>query len=207
MSRFGPDPQTFFDAVYQAPAPWDIADAQPALTHLFAEFPPESPVLDVGCGSGDLAIWLAGKGLTVVGIDFVATAVAQANAKRDALEPDVAGRVTFDVGDALRPSELGREFGTVVDSGFLHLFEHEERDRFAAELAKALRPGGRYYVLAFATTFDIPNTPLQVDEGELRARFTSNRGWRVLSCTSAEFQSRMGPVPATCACIERVAAP
>ena len=207
MSRFGPDPQTFFDAVYQAPAPWDIADAQPALTRLFAEYPPESPVLDVGCGSGDLAIWLAMRGLTVIGVDFAATAVAQANEKRDALEPDVARRVSFAVGDALRPSEVGREFGAVVDSGFLHLFDHDERDRFAAELARTLRPGGRYYLLAFATTFDIPNTPLQVDENELRARFSRERGWRVLSCAPAEFQSRMGPVPATCACIVRVAAP
>jgi ubiquinone/menaquinone biosynthesis C-methylase UbiE len=206
MPRFGPDPRTFFDSVYQASAPWDIADAQPALTRLFTEYPPESPVLDVGCGSGDLAIWLARHGLTVIGVDFAATAVAQANAKRDALEPDVARRVTFALGDALRPSERGQQFGAVVDSGFLHLFDHAERDRFAVELAKTLRHGGRYYVLAFATTFDVPNTPLQVDEGELRARFSLDRGWRVLSCVPAEFHSRIGPVPAMCACIERVAA-
>jgi len=206
MSRFGPDPQTFFDAVYQAPAPWDIADAQPALTRLIAEYPPSSPVLDVGCGSGDLSIWLARHGLTVVGLDFAATAVTQANAKGDALEPDVASRVTFAVGDALHPAALEQQFGAVVDSGFLHLFDHDERDRFATELASTLRPGGRYYVLAFAITFDIPNTPLQVEERELRERFSPQRGWRVLSCAPAEFQSRMGAVPATCACIERVGA-
>ena len=31
MSRFGPGPQAFFDAVYRDPAPWDIGEAQPAL--------------------------------------------------------------------------------------------------------------------------------------------------------------------------------
>ena len=47
------------------------------------------------------------------------------------------------------PSPLGRQFGTVVDSRFLHVFAPEDADRFADELTTVLRPGGRYYLLAF----------------------------------------------------------
>ncbi len=48
MSRFGPDPLAFFEAIYQEPAPWDIGGPQPAMVALLAEYPPEGPVLDVG---------------------------------------------------------------------------------------------------------------------------------------------------------------
>ncbi|MEW5928305.1 MAG: class I SAM-dependent methyltransferase [Gemmatimonadota bacterium] len=204
MSRFGPDPRAFFDGVYLETPPWDVGGAQPALTELFAEHPPAGPVLDVGCGSGDLAISLARGGLEVLGIDFVDAAVAHAREKAAVLPPEVARRLEFRAADALRPSLLGRRFGSVVDSGFLHLFDSGECDRFAGELAAALLPGGRYYLLAFAVEFDIPHSPRAITEEELRARFTAERGWRLLAVRPAEFLSRVARVPATAACIERL---
>jgi SAM-dependent methyltransferase len=180
MSRFGPDPQTFFDAVYRQTPPWDIGGPQLALEALLDEFPPSGPILDVGCGSGDHAIALARRGVEVLGVDIVEVAITQANTKAVALPPELAERLQFQAADALRPAQLGRQFGAVVDSGFLHLFEPEVADQFAAELAASLRPGGRYYLLAFAVQFDIPNVPRAVSEEELRARFTDERGWRIL---------------------------
>ena len=207
MSRFGPDPRAFFDSVYRESTlpPWDIGGPQPALSALFAAHPPESPVLDVGCGSGDLVIALAQDGLEVLGIDFVEAAIEQARQRAAALPPEVARLANFQVADALQPSRLGRQFGAIVDCGFFHLFDQDTRDRFGGELAAALRPGGRYYLHAFATEFPIPNTPLQVTEDELRARFTPEKGWRILELQATEFQSRIAPVPAVCACIERLA--
>lgn len=205
MSNFGPDPQAFFDGVYQGQVPWDIGGPQPALMDLLAEVPPSGPALDVGCGSGDLAIALAQGGLDVLGVDFVEAAIVHARAKAAALPPEVAGRLEFQVADALRPSLLGRTFGSVVDSGFLHLFDPEPRDRFVDELAAALPPGGRYYLLAFAVDFPIPNVPRAVTEDEVRARFTPERGWRIHVLRSVQFLSQVAPVPSTCACIERLA--
>lgn len=204
MTRFGADPRAFFDAVYREPAPWDIGEAQPAMVRLLAEHPPTGPVLDVGCGSGDLAIALARAGHDVVGVDFVPAAIELARERAAALPDDVRRRLRFEVGDAREPSRLGHAFGAVVDSGFLHLFDHDARDRFAADLAATLPPGGRYYLLAFAVTFPIEHAPLQVDPAELEARFSPARGWRILACRSAEFLSRVGTVPATEACVERV---
>jgi len=207
MSRFGPEPRDFFDGIYRESPPWDIGAAQPALLSLLDEFPPGDPILDVGCGSGDLAITLAHRGHRVLGVDFAERAIGQAREKAAALAPDVARRVEFAVADALRPSALGRDFAAVVDSGFFHLFEDDDRDRFAAELARTLAPGGRYYLLAFAIEFDIPNTPRRVDDAELRQRFSAERGWEVLALRAATFESRIAPVPAIAACIERRADP
>ncbi|HYC33982.1 MAG TPA: class I SAM-dependent methyltransferase [Gemmatimonadales bacterium] len=212
MSRFGPDPLAFFTEVYREPAPWDVGAAQPALDELLDLYPPAGPGLDVGCGTGDLAIALARREVPVLGVDFVEGAIAEARARAATLPADVRRRLAFRVADALRPSALepsswGPPFGAVVDSGFLHLFEEAERDRFAADLARVLRVGGRYYLLAFAVTFPGPQVPRAVEETELRRRFSAGAGWRVLHCAPATFASRVGDVPALAACLERTAEP
>lgn len=201
MSRFGDDPRAFFDGVYRGAAPWDIGVAQPAMVELFGEHPPGGPVLDVGCGSGDLAIHLAGAGLEVLGVDFVESAVAEARERAAAAGADSA---EFRVGDALRPSLLGRRFASVVDCGFLHLFGSAQCERFAEEVASVLLPGGRYYVLAFAVEFPVANAPRRVTEEDLRSWFSPARGWSFLEARPARFESRVAVVPAVAACITRM---
>lgn len=206
MSRFGPDPRAFFESVYQGTAPWDVGGPQPALVELFAEHPAASPVLDVGCGSGDLAIHLARAGLDVLGVDFSERAIAQAREKLHAVHRDSARSLDFVVGDALRPSLLGQQFGSVVDSGFLHVFDPEDCDRFADELATVLRPGGRYYLLAFTMKGPRSYAPRGISEEELRGRFSREKGWQIRAMRPAKFHTAIGEMPAVSACIERVAA-
>ncbi|MGZ9221359.1 MAG: class I SAM-dependent methyltransferase [Anaerolineales bacterium] len=205
MSRFGSDPLEFFNSVYHDIPPWDIGGPQPAMSALLAKYPPADPILDVGCGSGDLSIYLAQLGHQVVGVDFVEAAIAHAQEKSSALPPNVKQLLTFQVADALKPSPLRRQFGAVVDSGFFHLFEPDECDRFIDELALTLLPGGRYYLHEFAIEFSLPNLPRKVTADELQARFTSEKGWHIQDIQSVEFLSRVAPpVPAISACIKRL---
>jgi SAM-dependent methyltransferase len=203
MTRFGPDPHDFFDAVYQGSVPWEIGGVQPAMVALIERFPPQGPTLDLGCASGDLVIHLAGLGHEALGVDFVERAIAQANAKRAALPDEVAQRVRFTVGDASRPSAHGR-FESVFDSGFLHLLDREASDRLGQDLAQAIVPGGRLYLHEFAVEFPVANVPRAVTEDELRERFSRATGWRVLHIAPAEFSNTVAsPTPAIVACIER----
>ena len=204
MSRFGPNPHAFFKSVYQNAAPWEIGGVQPAMASLIEQFPPRDPVLDLGCASGDLAIHLARLGHEVQGVDFVERAIEQANAKRAALPTEVAQRLSFSVADATRPSALGR-FGSAFDSGFLHLLDAQESDRFVDDLSLALVAGGRLYLHEFAVEFPIENVPRAITEDEVRSRFAESAGWRVLHVASAEFLNTVAaPTPAIVACIERL---
>ena len=205
MSRFGPDPLLFFNSVYQNIPPWEIGTPQPAMAALLEKYPPQDPILDIGCGSGDLALYLAQLGHEVVGIDFVESAIRNAQVKAASLPSEPSRLLTFQVADALKPSLLRRKFGTVVDSGFYHLFDPEECRQLIDEVASTLLPGGRYYLHEFAIEFQAPNLPRQILADELASSFTAQKGWLIRDIQAVEFLSRVAPpVPATCACVERL---
>ncbi len=205
MSRFGSDPLGFFSSVYQNSAPWDIGAPQPAMAALIEQYPPKDPILDLGCGSGDLAIYLAKQGHQVVGIDFVESAIRNARDKVAALSRETARSVRFQVADALKPSFLQEKFGAVFDSGFYHLFNPDQCGQLIDEVASVLKPQGCYYLHEFAIEFPVPHVPRRISPEELQTRFTVEKGWRIREIRTTEFLSRVAPpVPATCACIERL---
>lgn len=170
-----------FDDAYAGVPPWDIGAPQPAIVELAASTTLASPVLDVGCGSGDNAIHLATLGLDVVGVDESRRAIARARDK--ATEAAVA--VEFAVWNALELGSFGRTFGTVLDSGLFHVFSDAERGAFARELRQAVEPGGRYFLLCFSDRMPGRIGPRRVSEREIRDTFAD--GWRIDSITTTTF--------------------
>lgn len=105
--------------------------------------------LDLGCGEGADALWLAGHGWEVVGVDWSGVAVDRARTAADALR----SRATFVQGDARDASWLAslspsRDFDLITAS-YVHP-EPAERQRTFAHLARLLGPGGHLIVLAHA---------------------------------------------------------
>jgi 2-polyprenyl-3-methyl-5-hydroxy-6-metoxy-1,4-benzoquinol methylase len=88
---------TFFDNAYEGTPTWDIGRPQGAVGRLAQAGLIEGSVLDVGCGTGENALFLAGLGHEVVGIDLARAAIEKARAK--AVERGVGA--TFEVRDAL----------------------------------------------------------------------------------------------------------
>ncbi|MCX6363368.1 MAG: class I SAM-dependent methyltransferase [Actinobacteria bacterium] len=195
---------TRFTEAYKGKPPWDIGRPQPVFKTLADAGAIAGPVLDVGCGTGENALFLAARGFAVVGVDAVEAAVEAARRKAVArgLEAE------FLVHDALALEGLGRRFATVVDSGLFHTFDDRERRRFVTSLAAALALGGRYYVLCFSERERRDGGPRRVTQAELRAAF-DHTPFRVLSIEAAEMAANLdgGGRKAWLARIERVANP
>jgi len=102
---------------------------------------PGQRVLDLATGTGDLALAAAARGAVVVGLDLAPRMVRLARAKPG------AGAVRFLVGDMtslpLPPASVD-----VVTTGY-GLRNVPDLDRAIAEIARVLRPGGRFVSLDF----------------------------------------------------------
>ncbi len=107
------------------------------------------PALDVACGLGQNALWLARLGCPAVGIDASATAVARARREAEVRGvPAAFERVEVSPGRPLCPSRPG-PWGAVVVTHFL------DRSLFPTLLG-AVAPGG---VLAYVAALSHPLRP------------------------------------------------
>lgn len=178
-----------FEAMYDKPdpSPWDIPGPQPALVRLEEAGEIAGAVLDAGCGTGEGALYLAGRGHEVWGVDFVAAAIERARAK--AKNRGLSAQ--FEIGSALELQRLGRQFDTIVDCGLFHTFSDEERPIYVAQLAKVLRPGGRYHVLCFSDEEPPGEGPRRVSQAEIREAFKN--GWDVARIEPMQFKVVDGP--------------
>ncbi len=192
-----------WDASYQdGPPPWDIGRPQPAVVRLASEGGFAGAVLDAGCGTGENALYLASRGLSVLGVDVAETAVAAARKKASAR----GLTAEFAAADAFQLERLGRTFATVLDSGLFHTCDGEERPSYVASLAAVTEHGGTLHVLCFSDQG--PDTgPHPVSEQELRAAFDSGTGWHVIGIQPdrvlTTFHGAAG-APAWLATIKRV---
>src|SRR6201997_1429135 len=87
--------RTTFESIYAGQAPWDIGKPQKAFIDVADQI--SGSVLDAGCGTGDTALFLAGRGCKVTGIDFLEEPIKRA--KRKATEQGLSA--TFLVKDAM----------------------------------------------------------------------------------------------------------
>jgi 2-polyprenyl-3-methyl-5-hydroxy-6-metoxy-1,4-benzoquinol methylase len=91
-------------------------------------------VLDVGCGTGNIAVELARRGFTVTAIDRSPRAIARASARPD------GSTVRWQAGDILELA-LG-ESDVVIDRGCLHALPSANHARWAEAMARATAPRG-----------------------------------------------------------------
>ncbi len=122
--------------------PWDLGAPDPHLVELWgAGRIAAGRALDIGCGAGSDARWLAEQGFQVVGIDLAPLAIERARGA----PPPSAGSVEFHCLDFLKEPVPSGPFDLVFDRGCFHVFDAaEDRARFAARVAELLAPGGRW---------------------------------------------------------------
>jgi SAM-dependent methyltransferase len=134
----------------------------PALLARHADaFPTAGRALDLACGQGHAAVWLARRGLAVSGFDVSAVAIGQA--RELARLAGVGERCRFEVFDL----DDGLPAGPPVDVVVCHKFRDRRLDQAIIE---RLAPGG---LLAIAVLSEVGATPgpFRAAPGELPAAF------------------------------------
>jgi SAM-dependent methyltransferase len=184
VGKEGVERGLFFD-IYGRVPPWETGRPQPVFVELAERGEIRGSVLDVGCGTGENALFLAQRGHEVWGVDIVPQAIERARAK--AAERGVS--VEFRVHDALELAGLGREFDTVIDCGLFHVFSDADRRPFEQSVASVLRPGGRLLLLCFSESETSEKGPRRVTRDELRATFAD--GWYENYIVPARFESHL----------------
>jgi ubiquinone/menaquinone biosynthesis C-methylase UbiE len=138
-----------WEDAYKTVPPWDVGRPQPALVELVRARElnrGRGRVLDVGCGTGENALYLAGNGFSVSGVDLSSRAIAAARAK--AVER--RRNIDFRTGNALSLEFKDSVFDNVIDSGLFHTFPDDDRPVYAREMARVLVTRGRYFMLCFS---------------------------------------------------------
>ncbi|MEO3804618.1 class I SAM-dependent methyltransferase [Nonomuraea sp. B1E8] len=140
------DAELFWERHYRARRSWD-ARVNPLLAETAAPLRPGA-ALDLGCGAGGDAIWLARQGWHVTAVDISATAVERVRER--ARDLGVADRVVTEQHD------LGRSFPAgafdLVSAQYFHTPFPLQRSQVLRTAAGALGPGGLLLVVDHGST-------------------------------------------------------
>ncbi|MBX8687010.1 methyltransferase domain-containing protein [Mycobacterium sp. 20091114027_K0903767] len=156
--------------------PWDGHPLAHSLTKLVEGTTHQmSPgtALDLGCGTGDNAVYLARRGWQVTGVDFVAKPLKKARRKAAGLPVNF---VKADV-TQLSSSGIGAGYQLIVDSGCLHGMSSEDRDAYVREVSAVAAPGAQLLIIAFIPGWSMGVPGIGFDE--VQRRFKD--GWTLLS--------------------------
>lgn len=125
--------------------PWDVGQPDFNLIEVVTQKPiPSCKALDIGCGTGDNAIWLAQNRFPVTGTDTSDIAIEKAKEKASQAKVECA----FFLVDFLKNVLEGAPFGFVFDRGCFHSFRSAaDRRRFAENVAAHLEEDGLWLTI------------------------------------------------------------
>ena len=140
------------DRIYQTmpldSIPWNSETPPDALVNLIQNgIVQPCRTVDLGCGAGNYAIYLAGLGFDVTGVDSSPTAIkiAGKNTKKR------GARCRFIVADLLGDlHEVTDTFDFAYDWEFLHHIFPEDREAYIRNVYKITNPGATYFSVCFA---------------------------------------------------------
>jgi SAM-dependent methyltransferase len=114
------------------------------------------PVLELGCGTGRVAVPLAAAGFEVVGLDRSPAMLARAQARLDRLTPEVRGRLRFVEGD-FTTTIAGSGFGLVFAAFRVFMAAPDASAQLLAleTIRRQLRPDGLLAIDLFDPRLDL----------------------------------------------------
>ncbi|MGV8967401.1 MAG: class I SAM-dependent methyltransferase [Cellulomonas sp.] len=135
----------FWDGMYRSRSSAWSGQPNPQVVTEVADLAPGT-ALDVGCGEGADAVWLAERGWRVTGVDISTTALGRAQEHADLAGAEVAERITWVQADLVGGSAPDAGAYDLVTAQFIHL-PSALRAAFHSRLAAAVAPGGTLLVV------------------------------------------------------------
>jgi SAM-dependent methyltransferase len=156
-------------------------------------------VLELGCGTGNNAIWLAKNGYDVVAVDVSEEAVEQATEKARANAVSVA----FMCADILEGELPQGPYDLVFDRGCFHSFSSmTERLKVASSIATELADSGHWLSLIGSAD----SQPREMGPPRLSAEEVARsveESFEIVSLESTHFDSEQPEPPAAWCCMMR----
>lgn len=177
LDEIFPSPQPFWDGFYEdrdRGVPFFAARPDENLVSYVEELLTPGRALDLGCGPGRNAIYLASRGFDVDALDLSATAIAWARER--------APEIRFRQGDAFT-TDLTGPYDLIHDSGFFHHLPPHRRLSYLDLVDRLLAPGGHLAMTCFAAGAEDSGTELP--DAELYRERTLRGG---LAYTSDELR-------------------
>jgi SAM-dependent methyltransferase len=146
-------------------------------------------VLDIGCGLGDNAVYLAKNGHTVTGLDISPTALKTAEQRAK----DAGADVKFAVADSTKLDGYGYTdaFDTVIDSGLFHSLDDDGRRSYTAAVHRATRPGATLLLSCFSDANPVGKEPRPAVSEETLRDVLGGAGWDIASLEPATLRGEL----------------
>jgi 2-polyprenyl-3-methyl-5-hydroxy-6-metoxy-1,4-benzoquinol methylase len=185
----------------QKKTPWDTGRPDSHLMRLVTGWPKfKGKVLEVGCGTGSNAVWLAEQGLRVTGMDISSKAIKLAKQRAK----DKGVKCHFLAEDFLNRQLEGRQFALLIDRACFHVMgDNERRKLFVQQAAACLEPGGLWFCMAGNSD--------QINEGEGPPRLSATQictavepAFEILRLESCQFDSSLSLSMRFWLCLMRV---
>lgn len=148
--------------------PWE--EGQPAaelVTLIESGVVEKGAALDICCGSGNNAIYLAKHGFTCHGIDISPTAISYARQKAS----KAGVRCALVTGNTLQLPYPDNTFTLVFDRGCFHSIAPPDRQTFVMSVYRVLKPSGKYQLICFSTRDHRYGPPYAFSPKDIRRYF------------------------------------
>ena len=194
-------PEDRFNEHYkEGSAPWDIGKPDFNLIQTVTTTPiAPCKALEIGCGTGDNAIWLSQQHFTVVGVD--ASAIAIEKARDKAAKTNAS--CTFAVLNILKSHADGAPFGFAFDRGCFHTVDSpQERQSFAEQINRHLGENGLWLsLIGSADEQRLSEGPPKRTARDVVSAVEPY--FEILSLVSSHFEAHLPAPPGAWVCLMR----
>jgi SAM-dependent methyltransferase len=153
------------DAYREGTPPWDHDQPHAALVRVIEEkrFPKGASILELGCGTGADAVYLARRRFEVTAVDCSPIALERARLRAE--QHDALLRFVLD--DMFEFARSAGQFDVIYDAGVYHFIRLVDLEKYLDMLWRVTRPGSYFFGLIGAAGETAEGGPPQVTESEI----------------------------------------